>query len=129
MRKKIPELTMACGGPITASHPQMCRLHLDAYDHLTGQLAELDQLAAQAAASFGRLIARLVTIPRAGQRTSGRCPCDKWLTYSAPGRAEHADLNGQRPDRDSTQRPRIRRLGLASPVTFRYGGVRLQPRI
>jgi len=49
----------------------MCRLHLDACDHLTAQIAELDALVAEAAAPFERLIARLVTIPGVGQRTAG----------------------------------------------------------
>jgi transposase len=70
MRKKIPELMMACDGRFTAAHAQMCRLHLDAYDHLTGQIAGLDELVAEAAAPFERVIARLVTIPGIGQRTA-----------------------------------------------------------
>ena len=70
MRKKIPELEMACDGRFTASHAQMCRLHLDAYDHLTSQITALDQLVAEAAAPFRALIARLVTIPGIGQRTA-----------------------------------------------------------
>ena len=49
---------------------QMCPLHLDACDHLTAKIAELDQLVAEAAAPFQRLIARLVTIPGIGQRTA-----------------------------------------------------------
>jgi len=70
MRKKIPELEMACDGRFTASHAQMCRLHLAAYDHLTRQIAELDELVVAAAAPFEALIARLVTIPGIGQRTA-----------------------------------------------------------
>jgi transposase len=70
MRRKIPELEMACDGRFTGSHGQMCRLHLDAYDHLGAQIAELDVLVAAAAAPFARLIARLVTIPGVGQRTA-----------------------------------------------------------
>jgi transposase len=70
MRKKIPDLVMACDGRFTAAHAQMCRLHLDAYDHLTGQISGLDELVAEAAAPFQRLIARLVTIPGIGQRTA-----------------------------------------------------------
>jgi transposase len=70
MRKKIPDLVMACDGRFTASHAQMCRLHLDAHDHLTAQIAGLDELVAQAAEPFERLIARLVTIPGIGQRTA-----------------------------------------------------------
>jgi transposase len=70
MRKKIPDLTMACDGRFTASHAQMCRLHLDACDHLTAQITGLDELVAEAAAPFERVIARLVTIPGIGQRTA-----------------------------------------------------------
>jgi len=70
MRKKIPELQMACDGRFTASHAQMCRLHLGAWDHLTAQIAVLDELVAAAAAPFERVIARLVTIPGIGQRTA-----------------------------------------------------------
>lgn len=63
MRKKILEQQMTCDGWFTASHARVCRLHLAAYDHLTGQVAELDQLIAEAAAPFRRLSAGLVTIP------------------------------------------------------------------
>ncbi len=70
MRKKIPELEMACDGRFTDVHGQMCRLHLDARDHLTAKIAELDQLVAEAAAPFERLIARLMTIPGIGQSTA-----------------------------------------------------------
>jgi transposase len=70
MRKKIPELEMACDGRFTDSHGQMCRLHLDAYDHLRARIAELDRLVEQAAAPFAALIARLITIPGIGQRTA-----------------------------------------------------------
>ncbi len=70
LRRKTDELQMACDGRFTAAHAQMCRLHLDAYDHLTAQIAELDQLVAEAAAPFAAVIARLVTIPGIGQRTA-----------------------------------------------------------
>jgi transposase len=70
MRKKIPELEMACDGRFTAAHGQMCRVHLDACDHLTAKIAELDQMVAEAAAAFERLTARLMTIPGIGQRTA-----------------------------------------------------------
>jgi transposase len=70
MRKKIPELEMACDGRFTDSHAQMCRLHLDAYDHLGTQIAELDKLVTGAAEPFAHLIARLVTIPGIGPRTA-----------------------------------------------------------
>ncbi len=70
LRRKTDELQMACDGRFTASHGQMCRLHLDAYDHLTAKIAELDALVAEAAAPFAAVIARLVTIPGIGQRTA-----------------------------------------------------------
>ena len=70
LRRKAGELAIACDGRFTAAHGQMCRLHLDAYDHLTGKIAELDALVAEAAAPFAALIARLVTIPGVGQRTA-----------------------------------------------------------
>jgi len=70
LRRKIEDLQMACDGRFTAAHAQMCRLHLDARDHLTGTIAELDALVAEAAAPFAALIARLVTIPGIGQRTA-----------------------------------------------------------
>ena len=48
----------------------MCRLHLDAHDHLSAKIAELDALIAAAATPFEAIIARLVTIPGVGQRTA-----------------------------------------------------------
>jgi transposase len=70
LRRKLDALAMACDGRFTPGHAQMCRLHLDAWDHLTGQIAALDELVAAAAAPFAALIARLVTIPGIGQRTA-----------------------------------------------------------
>ena len=70
LRRKADQLAMACDGRFTAAHAQMCRLHLDAYDHLAGKIAELDALVAAAAAPFAALIARLVTIPGVGRRTA-----------------------------------------------------------
>jgi transposase len=70
LRRKTDELQMACDGRFTAAHGQMCRLHLDAYDHLTAQIASLDELVAAAAEPFARLVARLVTIPGIGPRTA-----------------------------------------------------------
>ena len=70
LRRKTEQLQMVCDGRFTDSHAQMCRLHLDAHDHLTVQIAGLDALVAAAAAPFAALIARLVTIPGVGQRTA-----------------------------------------------------------
>src|SRR5215469_12547999 len=70
LRRKTDDLQMACDGRFTAGHAQMCRLHLDAYDHLTAKIAELDALVAEAVAPFAAVIARLMTIPGIGQRTA-----------------------------------------------------------
>src|SRR6266851_2095089 len=68
LRAKLDDLEMACDGRFTAGHAQLCRIHLDAYDLLTGQIATLDQLVERAAEPFGAVIARLVTIPGIGPR-------------------------------------------------------------
>ena len=68
LRAKLDDLQMACDGRFTAGHAQMCRLHLDAYDHLTAQIATLDELVAMVVAPFEAVIARLVTIPGIGRR-------------------------------------------------------------
>ena len=70
LRRKTEQLQLACDGRFTAARAQMCRLHLGAYDHLTAQIATLDQLVAAAAAPFAALIARLITIPGIGRRTA-----------------------------------------------------------
>jgi transposase len=70
LRRKTEELQMACDGRFTAAHAQMCRLHLDAYDHFTAQIAELDALITAAAAPFEAIIARLQAIPGVGRRTA-----------------------------------------------------------
>jgi transposase len=70
LRRKTEELQLACDGRFTAAHAQMCRLHLDACDHLTAKITELDALVAEAAAPFAALIARLETIPGIGRRTA-----------------------------------------------------------
>jgi transposase len=70
LRNKMDDLVMACAGRFTATHAAMCRLHLDAYDHATGKIAELDALVAQAAAPFEPVIAHLMTIVGIGRRTA-----------------------------------------------------------
>jgi transposase len=70
LRRKTDDLQMACDGRFTGGHGQMCRLHLDAYDHLSAKIAELDALVAEAVAPFAAVIARLMTIPGIGQRTA-----------------------------------------------------------
>jgi transposase len=66
LRAKLDQLEMACDGRYTAGHAQLCRIHLDAYDLLTTQIATLDQLVAQAAEPFEPVIARQMTIPGIG---------------------------------------------------------------
>jgi transposase len=70
LRVKLEPLEMACDGRFTTAHGQMCRLHLDAYDRLTTQIATLDVLVAAAAAPFEAVIAKLVTIPGIGRRVA-----------------------------------------------------------
>jgi transposase len=70
LRRKADELAMACDGRFAATHAQMCRLHLDAHDHLTAKIADMDDLVAEAAGPFEPLIARLMTIPGIGRRTA-----------------------------------------------------------
>ena len=54
LRRKTEELQMACDGRFTAGHGQMCRLHLDAYDHLTAQ----DRRAGRPGRRGGRAVRR-----------------------------------------------------------------------
>ena len=68
LRAKLDDLQMACDGRFTDTHAQMCRLHLDAYDRLTSEIATLDQLVAAAAEPFAPVIAHLMTIPGIGPR-------------------------------------------------------------
>jgi transposase len=68
LRAKLDALELACDGRFTASHAQMCQLHLIAYDRLTAEIATLDALVAEAAAPFEAVIAKLVTIPGIGRR-------------------------------------------------------------
>jgi transposase len=70
LRRKTGDLQRACDARFTGGHGQMCRLHLDACDHLTAKIAEADALIAEAAAPFAAVIARLTTIPGIGQRTA-----------------------------------------------------------
>ncbi|MFI7700588.1 IS110 family transposase [Nonomuraea sp. NPDC049480] len=70
LRHKHEDLVAACDGRFTATHAAMCRLHLDAYDHTTGKIAELDGLVAEAATVFEPVITRLMTIVGIGRRTA-----------------------------------------------------------
>jgi integrase len=68
LRAKLDDLELACDGRFTTGHAQLCRIHLDAYGLLTGQIATLDELVERAAEPFAAVIARLVTIPGIGPR-------------------------------------------------------------
>lgn len=62
---------MACDGRFTIGHAQMCRLHLDARDHLTAKIAGLDELVASASGPFAGLITRLQAIRGPGSAPPG----------------------------------------------------------
>jgi transposase len=68
LRRKTEELAMACDGRFTQQHAEMCRVHLDAYDYYTAQIAQMDQQVVAAAEPFTAVIARLATIPGIGPR-------------------------------------------------------------
>jgi transposase len=47
LRRRTDDLQMACDGRFTGGHGQMCRLRLDAHDHLPAKIAELNALVAR----------------------------------------------------------------------------------
>ena len=60
MRKKIPELRMACAGRFGDQHALMCTLHLEHIDHLTDMIARLDTRIDEASLPFDPQIQLLV---------------------------------------------------------------------
>jgi transposase len=70
MRKKIPDLTLACAGRFGAQHALMCTLHLEHIDHLTGMIARLDTRIEEASLPFARQIELLATIPGISKRAA-----------------------------------------------------------
>ena len=112
LRRKTEELAMACDGRFTAAHAQMCRLHLDAYDHLTGQIAELDALVAEAAAPFAVLIPPAGHHPgdraahRRGDRGRDRRGHGPVRHRGPAGRLGRAGARGQRVGRQAQARRR-----------------------
>ena len=80
LRRKTGELQLACDGRFTEAHAQMCRLHLDAHDHLTTKIAELDQLVAAANAQVKRqaLAGSLLRVCRLNfRRSAGTAAADR----------------------------------------------------
>ena len=70
MRKKIPELRMACAGRFGDQHALMCTLHLEHIDHLTDMIARLDTRIDEASLPFDPQIQLLATIPGIGERAA-----------------------------------------------------------
>lgn len=70
MRKKIPELTMACAGRFSAQHALMCTLHLEHIDHLADMIARLNTRIDEATLPFAQQRALLMTIPGVGERAA-----------------------------------------------------------
>jgi transposase len=70
MRKKIPDLTMACAGRFGDQHALMCTLHLEHIDHLEDMIARLDTRIDEAGLPFARQIELLTTIPGIGERAA-----------------------------------------------------------
>jgi hypothetical protein len=54
MRRKIPDLRLACAGRFGAQHALMCTLHLEHIDHLTDMIARLDTRIDEASLPFVR---------------------------------------------------------------------------
>lgn len=70
MRKKIPDLTLACAGRFGAQHALMCTLHLEHIDHLADMIARLDTRIDEATLPFARQTTLLATIPGVGERAA-----------------------------------------------------------
>ena len=70
MRRKIPELRMACAGRFGDQHALMCTLHLEHIDHLTDMIARLDTRIDEASLPFDPQIQLLATIPGIGERAA-----------------------------------------------------------
>jgi len=70
MRKKIPDLTLACAGRFDAQHALMCTLHLEHVDHLVDMIARLDTRIDEATLPFVTYTELLATIPGIGERAA-----------------------------------------------------------
>jgi transposase len=70
MRRKIPDLTMACAGRFGSQHALMCTLHLEHIDHLSDMIARLDTRIDEASLPFAQQIELLSTIPGIAERAA-----------------------------------------------------------
>jgi transposase len=70
MRKKIPDLTMACAGRFADHHALLARMHLDHIDHLAFMIEGLDARIGQVLRPFARQVGLLRTIPGIGERAA-----------------------------------------------------------
>jgi transposase len=70
MRKKIPDLTMACSGRFGDHHGLLARMHLEHIDHLTSMIDELDTRIERVLAPFAQQMSLLRTIPGIGERAA-----------------------------------------------------------
>ena len=70
MRRKIPDLRLACAGRFGAQHALMCTLHLEHIDHLTDMIARLDTRIDEASLPFVQQTDLLATIPGIGERAA-----------------------------------------------------------
>jgi transposase len=68
MRRKIPDLRLACAGRFGAQHALMCTLHLEHIDHLTDMIARLDTRIDEASLPFVRQTTSLAAIPGISER-------------------------------------------------------------
>jgi transposase len=84
MRKKIPELKLACAGRFGTQHALMCTLHLEHIDHLTDMIARLTtridearlvSLSSDRPACWRRFRGSVSALPRSlSPRSVCRCP-------------------------------------------------------
>jgi transposase len=70
MRKKIPDLTMACAGRFGDHHALLARMHLDHIDQLTTMIDGLDTRIEEVVGPFAEQLRLLKTIPGIGDRAA-----------------------------------------------------------
>ena len=70
MRKKIPDLSLACAGRFDDQHALMCTLHLEHIDHLTDMIARLNTRIDEATLPFVQQTTLLATIPGISERAA-----------------------------------------------------------